>query len=48
MPITRAVVDMIHNGREPERAVQDLMSRAPKSESGYLRKLANEQRSSGR
>ncbi|MGC9499280.1 NAD(P)H-dependent glycerol-3-phosphate dehydrogenase [Streptomyces sp. WG7] len=32
MPITRAVVDMIHSGRAAERAVEDLMSRAPTSE----------------
>jgi glycerol-3-phosphate dehydrogenase (NAD(P)+) len=33
MPITRAVVDMIHGGRAPHEAVRELMSRAPRSES---------------
>lgn len=32
MPITRAVVDMIHSGRTTEHVVEDLMSRAPTSE----------------
>ncbi|MFE2488544.1 NAD(P)H-dependent glycerol-3-phosphate dehydrogenase [Streptomyces mirabilis] len=38
MPITRAVVDIIHGGREAVQAVQELMGRTPKSESGPLRK----------
>ncbi|MER5926745.1 NAD(P)H-dependent glycerol-3-phosphate dehydrogenase [Streptomyces mirabilis] len=38
MPITRAVVDIIHGGREAVQAVQELMGRTPKSESGHLRK----------
>ncbi|MEU7407928.1 MULTISPECIES: NAD(P)H-dependent glycerol-3-phosphate dehydrogenase [Streptomyces] len=33
MPITSAVVDMIHGGRAPHEAVRELMSRAPRSES---------------
>ncbi|KOV98851.1 NAD(P)H-dependent glycerol-3-phosphate dehydrogenase [Streptomyces sp. NRRL B-3648] len=33
MPITCAVVDMIHRGRAPHEAVRELMSRAPRSES---------------
>ncbi|MBL1109414.1 NAD(P)-dependent glycerol-3-phosphate dehydrogenase [Streptomyces sp. 5-8] len=33
MPITHAVVDMVHNGREPQDVVRELMSRAATSES---------------
>ncbi|MGW2748118.1 NAD(P)H-dependent glycerol-3-phosphate dehydrogenase [Streptomyces sp. NPDC001450] len=34
LPITKTVVDIIHNGRNPEEAVQALMSRATKPERG--------------
>ncbi|WP_051790742.1 NAD(P)H-dependent glycerol-3-phosphate dehydrogenase [Streptomyces sp. NRRL S-1022] len=45
MPITRAVVDIIHGGREAVRTVQELMGRAPKSEAASLRAAVAEQNS---
>lgn len=36
MPITRAVGDVLFNGKSPQRAVQELMTRGPKDELGAI------------